>query len=302
MTGTAQAHAPRLAALEEAHVRLTVAGRERTVTLVAPQPPIADAPALLYFHGSNQTAASGRAFTGGTFDALARRGVVIAYLDGYKRNWNDARRSSDFAARRAGVDDVAFATATIDRLVTDYGVSRSRIHAVGFSAGGALTIRLVHAIPALLAGAALIAATQPVPENFLLADAPPVPLPLVAFHGTRDPLVPYGGGMASLWGFRPRGLGLSAPATVDYFAARNGITVAPEAHRLAPRAGNGRTTVERTDYRQDGHPPVTLFTIHGGGHVVPGPQRAPRIMGRSTDQLVAADAIAAFFGLGTPGS
>ncbi len=292
--------ANRVADLKEAQARITAAGRERTVTIVSPAHPIADAPAILYFHGSNQTAASGRAFTGGTFDALAARGVVIAYLDGYKRNWNDARRSSDFAARREGVDDVAFATATIDHLVAHYGVARSRVYAVGFSAGAALVIRLVHAIPALLAGAAIIAATQPVPENFLLDAAPTSPLPLVAFHGTRDPLVPYGGGMASLWGFRPRGLGLSAPATADYFAARNGITVAPKSRRLTPHAGNGRTTVERTDYRQDGHAPVTLFTIHGGGHVVPGPQRAPRIMGRSTDQLVAADAIADFFGLGTP--
>jgi len=302
MTGTTQDSARRITALREDYIRLIVDGRERAVTVVGPQGPVADAPAILYFHGSNQTAASGRAFTGGTFDALARRGVVVAYLDGYKRNWNDARASSTFAARRDGVDDVAFATATIERLVGEYGVDRARVYAVGFSAGGALVIRLVHAIPALLAGAALIAATQPVPENFLLDDAPPAPLPLVAFHGTRDPLVPYRGGMASLWGFRPRGLGLSAPATADYFAARNGITVAPESRRLAPHGGNGQTTVERTDYRQDGHAPVTLFTIHGGGHVVPGPKRAPRIMGRSTDQLVAADEIAAFFDLGTPRS
>jgi polyhydroxybutyrate depolymerase len=285
--------------LREEQARIA-AGRERAATIVGPPGPVADAPALLYFHGSNQTAASGRAFTGGTFDALAARGVVVAYLDGYKKNWNDARVSSDFAARRAGVDDVAFATATIDHLVAHRGVARSRVYAVGFSAGGALVIRLVHAIPALLAGAALIAATQPVPANFLLGDAPPASLPLVAFHGTRDPLVPYAGGMASLWGFRPRGLGLSAPATADYFARRNGIAVAPTSRRLAPRAGSGKTAIERTDYRQDGHAPVTLFTIHGGGHVVPGPQRAPRIMGRSTDQLVAADAIADFFGLGTP--
>ncbi len=57
------------------------------------------------------------------------------------------------------------------------------------------------------------------------------------FHGTRDPLVPYRGGMASLWGFRPCGLGLSPPATADYFAARNGITTVPESHRLVPRPG-----------------------------------------------------------------
>jgi len=294
--------ANRVADLKEEQARITAAGRERTLTIVSPRRPVADAPAILYFHGSNQTAASGRAFTGGTFDALVTRGVVVAYLDGHKRNWNDARVSSGFAARRAGVDDVAFATATIDHLVNDHGVARSRVYAVGFSAGGALVIRLVHTIPALLAGAALLAATQPVPENFLLNDAPPAALPIVMFHGTRDPLVLYGGGMASLWGFRPRGLGLSAPATADYFARRNGIATAPETRQLPAQAGSGKTTVERTDHRQAGHAPVTLFTIRGGGHVVPGPQRAPRIMGRSTDQLVAAAEIADSFGLGTPNS
>lgn len=55
----------------------------------------------------------------------------------------------------------------------------------------------------------------------------------------------------------------------------------------------------RTDYRAEGSPPVTLYTVEGGGHVIPGPKQAPWILGRTTRDLVAANAVAEFFALST---
>ncbi|MCS7479500.1 alpha/beta hydrolase family esterase [Umezawaea endophytica] len=275
-----------------------VDGRRRTMTVVRPPEVGAGAPAVLVFHGSNQDSRVIRRFTGRDFDRFAERGAVVAYLDGHKKNWNDARVSSAFAARSEGFDDVGFAGAVIDLLVERHRVDPARAYAVGYSAGGAMVIRLAHEIPSRLAGVAVVAATLPVPENFLPFDGPVVPLPVVLFHGTEDRLVPYEGGMASLWGFRPRGLGLSARETAEYFAARNGITTAAESRDLDRREGD-RTRVERTDFRQDGRPSVTLYTIHGGGHVVPGPGRPPFIMGRKTRSLVASDALGEAFGIAT---
>lgn len=76
-----------------------------------------------------------------------------------------------------------------------------------------------------------------------------------------------------------------------------GGTAEPVTRRLEHGGRRDGTEVECTDYRQDGHPLVTLYTIHGGGHVIPGPRRAPRIMGRTTRRVVAAEAIGEFFGL-----
>ncbi len=194
---------------------------------------------------------------------------------------------------------MAFATAAITFLVNSYGIDPARVYAAGFSAGGAMVIRLMHEIPTQIAGAAIMSATQPVAENFMLPGAAPSALPVVLFHGTADPLVPYQGGMASLWGFRPRGLGLSALQTAAYYAHRNGLTNGPASRRLDASDRSGKTSIERTDYRQVGHDPVTLYTVHGGGHIIPGPKKAPRIMGRSTPNLVAADVIADFFNITT---
>ena len=125
------------------------------------------------------------------------------------------------------------------------------------------------------------------------------PLPTLIVHGTRDRLVPYSGGIASLWGFRPRGPGLSASDTAAYYAARNAITTPPTVHRLTAPDRHG-LWAERTDYQQDGSFPVTLITIHGGGHTIPGPKRAPRIMGRTATSPDTAELIANFFPLPVP--
>jgi polyhydroxybutyrate depolymerase len=163
-----------------------------------------------------------------------------------------------------------------------------------------MVIRLVHQVPGLLAGAAVIAATQPAPESFLLPDAPPGPLPVVLIHGTADPLVAYEGGPMSWWVrrlFRVGGVSLSAPQTAAYFAARNAITRPPAVTDLPHRQESGKTSVTRTDYQQDGKPPVTLYTVHAGGHTIPGSRKAPFVLGRTNHDLNAAEAIGQFFGL-----
>lgn len=268
---------------------IDVAGRTRNYTLVEPDGGDYDR-LLLVFHGSKQNGAAFREFTGHTFDRLP--GTAVAYLDGFRRNWNDARKESAFPARTHDVDDVAFAEAVVKRA----GDGRET-YAAGFSNGGGMVIRLLHERPDLLAGGAVIAAQQPAPENFLVPGLPVVPKPVLLFHGTADRIVRYGGGPMAPWArfvFKAGGTMLSAPETAAYFAARNGITAPPVTVDL-PSARPSRTSVSRTDHRQDGHSPVTLYTVHGGGHTVPGPKPSPALMGRTATDLNAAEAIADFF-------
>jgi polyhydroxybutyrate depolymerase len=204
------------------------------------------------------------------FDALAENGsAAVVYLDGYRGNWNDARRQSAFPARTEKIDDVGFVRAVIKKF------NPARVYAVGYSNGGQLVMRLVHEIPELLSGATVIAATMPAPDNFAVAHDAGQPLPVLLIHGTKDPIISYAGGEMSWWAralFKVGGRARSMPATAAYFAARNGITADPAVARTGE--------IERTDYRQDGHPPVTLITVHGGGHTVPGPPSSAGPAGR----------------------
>jgi len=282
---------------------LEVQGRRRTFTVVdAGADAVRGGAAVLVFHGSNQTTAGLRRATGRAFDELVTAGggvapTVVAYLDGYRRSWHDGRATAGLAAHRAGVDDVAFTAGVVEALVAEHGTDPGRVIAVGFSNGGQMVIRLAHEAPHLLAGAVVVGAGQPVPEDWALPPAPAVPLPVLLVHGTRDPLVPYAGGPASLWGFRPRGRGMSALDTAAHFAARNGITTAPVTRDQPRRDPADPTSVTRTDFSQAGRPPVGLLTVHGGGHTVPGRHAFPRVMGRTSRQLDTHRAVAEFFGL-----
>ncbi|MFJ1766776.1 alpha/beta hydrolase family esterase [Amycolatopsis sp. NPDC088138] len=277
-----------------------VAGRTRTFTTVEPAEDTASRALVLVFHGSHQTGDKHRAFTGQSFDRLAADGTaVVVYPDGYRGNWNDARRESRFPARLEEMDDLAFARAMITKLAAGNRIDPRRVFAIGYSNGGQLVMRLAHEAPGLLAGGAVIGATMPAPENFLTTDTPPAPLPLLFVHGTKDPIISYDGGTMSWWKrqvFKVGGASWSAPRTARYFAERNGITADPVTTRHEPRAG-GATTVERTDYLENGKPPVVLYTIIGGGHTVPGPAANPRILGKTSHEVDTTDLVGTFFGL-----
>jgi polyhydroxybutyrate depolymerase len=283
-----------LDSLTETIDSIEVDGRPRSFISVVPVKLPMGSPMVIVFHGSNQSGKVVRSFAGGVFDDLAaREHLVVVYPDAYKRLWNDARISSDFPARREGYDDVAFFRALVKHFVTTAGVDAQRIYAVGYSNGAQLVNRLIHEVGKMLAGAALISATQPAPENFVDGKHP-VALPVLLIHGTRDRLVPYEGGMASLWGFRPRGLGLSHLATAEYFAARNGISSASTMEVFEDPTD--RTSIEVRNWREPGKPPVRAYTIKGGGHVIPNPVKAaPFIYGRTTKSLDSARAIWDFF-------
>lgn len=206
-----------------------------------------------------------------------------------------------FRPAKAGIDDVGFARAVIAAFAADRRADPSRVYAVGYSNGGQMVIRLAHETPGLLAGATVIAATMPAPENFLAGQAPPGPLPVLLIHGTKDPIVSYQGGTMN-WAlrtiFKAGGPTWSAGRTARYFAERNGITTEPTTTRLPKKTTADPTEVERTTYEASGLPSVVLYTVHGGGHTVPGPSSsAPMIIGKTSHQLDTADLITQFFDL-----
>ncbi|TNL96120.1 hypothetical protein FHE74_08575 [Corynebacterium tapiri] len=221
---------------------------------------------LLFLHGSMQSASVARRFTANTFDNL---GVKVRYLDGVERHFNDARRNLPERTRELGVDDVAFVEA----------LAGEETYACGFSNGGHMVLRVLHDTPGLLAGAATFAANLPTPDNLIDGLGTPEPTPFLTIHGTADPISPYEGGLVA----RGRGTVVSARETAEYFAF--GATD-PVREEIAP--GVITETWGETQAR--------LITVEGMGHVVPSPARTDARLGPNSDHIVAAEAVADFFG------
>jgi polyhydroxybutyrate depolymerase len=282
---------------------VTVHGRARSFITVRGRTPAARPALLLMLHGTMQTANNIRPFAGYSFDALAAAGeVVVIYPDAVRREWNGARKAVMMFKANKAIDDVGFIRALIDYAVGAEDVDPSRVFVAGFSLGGQMTLRLIHEIPDLLAGAAVLSANMPTPDYLTLGTDARMALPVLTVHGTADPLAPYQGGVVTFHGLSAKGLHLSAEQTARYFAERNGITTEPALIELPHRRDVGRpTSVTQRDYTAPGAKPVRFYTVHGGGHVLNNPTHVSWqwFWGSSTRDLCLADVVAEFFDLPT---
>ncbi|ORA32796.1 hypothetical protein BST20_24325 [Mycobacterium branderi] len=280
---------------------LTIGGRRRTFITVSGRIRQRRPALVLMLHGTMQTARNIRPFAGYSFDTYAVGGrVVVIYPDAIRREWNGARKAMMLSERAKHIDDLGFIRGVIGHAVAAENVDPTKVFVAGFSLGGQMAIRLIHEIPELLAGAAVLSANLPSPDNFVVDRDAELALPVLTIHGTADPLAPFNGGAVGFHGHLLKGIHLSAPETARYFAARNGITGAPTITQLPHQRVPGKpTSVARHDYARPGGLPVRFYTVHGGGHVLPNPTHtfAQWFWGPSTRDICAADAVADFFGL-----
>lgn len=265
---------------------MKVGAYERTYLTYVPKGLPSGAPLLLVLHGSLMDAKMMRRWTGYEFEELADKyQFAVVYPNGYERAWNTCQKSATFAAKKLDIDDMSFMRDLIKRMHAKHTIDLGRVYATGYSNGGQMVIRLALEASDEIAAIAAFGGNLPAPSN-TVCTATGRPIPVMLTNGTSDPLVPYKGGEASLFGFGSRGLDLSAPQTAKYFAARNGISAPPMMVRLPQRQPSDPTWVERETWASPGKPDVILYTVFNGGHVVPQPEyRYPRILGNTTLDL-----------------
>lgn len=276
---------------------LTVGGRERRYLTYLPATLGPHAPLLLVLHGAGQTAEAMRCATGYAFERLAdQRGFAVAYPDAFERNWNDGRRALRHSARTLNVDDRAFIGALIDKMFASQAIALGKVFVFGYSNGGHMAFRMAQEMPERLGAIAAVGANLPTPANSI-ARPRGEPMPVMIVNGTEDPINPYEGGKLSLFGFRQRGEVRSSRASADYFARLNSAVLTQTAEHRSGRDGDPTHVVKQT-WSAGGEPRVLLYTVDGGGHVIPQPwSRAPRLLGRKTTALDAPGAACDFFGL-----
>jgi len=261
------------APLPPATVRHTTAdGREYLLTVPAGEADPAGRPLVLNLHGFTSNLVQQAHYS-----RLPRLGAARGYLVVTPHGTGRVPRWSFPGG--PGPDDAAFLRAVVDEVGRTHPVDPRRIFSAGISNGGAMSMALAARWPGWLAGVAPVAGVNAIPAR------PVAGLPVCAFHGTADRIVPFRGNVR-LAGLRPGGDTLRRrrrpgppfvlPPVEDVliaFARANDVTAAPRAARV----GND---VRHFVYAE--HPRIELYVVDGGGHTWPGSVDTIRLLGATT--------------------
>ena len=272
-------------------------GLTRPYRTYVPQGLAKGAPLVVVLHGSGENGAQMRIETGYGFERLAdQHHFAVVYPDAHEHggDWNACGTVGDDNANGPGIDDVAFLTAVVDRLVTQMGVDPGRVFAAGSSRGGFMAFRLALEAPSRFRAVAAVSANVHTPDNFKCRPAQPGTSSVMIMNGTEDPLVPFDGGQVNLFGFSYKyGTVMSSWESGQYLADLNHIAGTPATSLTQMTDG---VQVEDVLWRNDSKVDVELVAIHGGGHGIPQPyRRGPRLLGPSPKEPNGPAVIWAFF-------
>jgi polyhydroxybutyrate depolymerase len=197
------------------------------------------------------------------FDEGARYGFIgvapSGRVDGKTPFWDAAPTAHNY--------DVDFVARLLDHLEATLCVNPGRVFSTGMSNGAQMSSLLACRL------SDRIAAIAPVSGEEYLAPCDGRPVPILAFHGTADPILPYAGGGLNatriadtyLWkGKEPAGLPvpLGIDASMQRWAAHNGCDPGYVEQRVAAHVVRRSWPHCRAE--------TVLYIVEGGGHAWPG--------------------------------
>lgn len=234
-------------------------------------------PLVISLHGAGGWPAHQRDLT--QWNRVAdRERLIVVYPSAYEgsgpRIWR-AQLGAESAK------DVRFISDLIDALAGQYNIDRTRIYVNGFSNGGGMSFVLSCRLAERIAAVGAVAAAESVPFSWCRSE---VPVPVIAFHGELDPLVPYRGGLT--W-VTPRNFP-DVTQWAEKWSKRN---------RCLSRSEENIGRISRMTYtRCAAGADVVLYALHDGGHIWPGGGTLPEwFAGPHSTQIDASATMWQFF-------
>jgi polyhydroxybutyrate depolymerase len=210
------------------------------------------------------------------------RGFIVAYPEGVAASWNAGDCCG--TAWTDSVKDVQFVRDLLDEIEQRYCIDDARVFATGMSNGGFFSHRLACEASDRIAAVAPVAGVLGIDPSTC---QPSRHVPILDFHGSADPLVPYDGGTPLV----PQlGAGLvfrSVPDTMEFWRAYNDCS----AFSATFYQKGDATCVRWPDCA--GGAETALCTIQDGGHTWPGGVPIPA--GKTSSDISATATMLDFF-------
>ena len=276
-----RAHRLKTALVPQTNAEVVTGGAHRRYLLHVPARyvPGTPTPLVIVIHGFMQTPAHQRDMSG--WDEVAEReGFITAYPmgTGLPLRWESHLPIDESDDTRAQVEFIAD---LIDEICDQYSVDQRRIYASGMSNGGGLAYVLAFELSKRIAAIAGVAGLYT-----YQADPPPDArmVPMIAFHGVLDRIVPYEGGV--------KRFGHPVPAVEDCLAA-----YAARAGCLSHSQSRVSDAVICTTFTGCADAfELTYYTVADAGHSWPGGEPLPeRIAGPTSSEINATGLTWEFF-------
>ncbi len=222
---------------------------------------------LFVLHGSG---GNGRGQRGGAqkIEAIApTENILIVYPDGYKRYWNECRKTAQSAANREDINDNAFFGQMISYFEKQYTIDPKKVFAVGTSGGGHMAYKLALTMPEQFRAITALIANLPDTNNMDCAEKR-MAIPVMIVNGTADRINPYEGGEV-ITGNISLGLVRSTNRTFKYWSELAGYEGEPKMEALPDTDPTDGRTIERYTYKTSGKPEITLLKVLNGEHNYP---------------------------------
>lgn len=201
-------------------------------------------------------------------NSSSKESILLVYPDGYKRYWNECRKSATSAANLENINEPAFFDSMIHYFSKYYQVNDHYFFAIGMSGGGHMAYKLALTRPGKCKAISAVVANLPDTGNIDCAESK-LPVAVMIINGTKDPVNPYNGGEMTVNG-SSYGYVRSTENTFNYWARLAGYKGQPVKEDLPDTATSNNQTITRYTFTKKGKPEVTLLKVIGGEHAFPG--------------------------------
>jgi polyhydroxybutyrate depolymerase len=249
-----------------AHDSLLVQNHQRTFHFLKPTQP--NATLVFVLHGSNGDGLQMRNRAKKLEDIAPAENILLVYPDGYKKFWNECRKTANSDANRENINEEAFFSGMIDYFDKAYKINKKHVFAVGTSGGGHMAYKLALTMPEKFKAITALIANLPDTNNMDCVEKR-AKFPVLIINGTEDKTNPYEGGEVVIGNNISLGFVRSTNRTFHYWAELAGYKGEPKKELLPDTDPKDGKTIERYTFKKRKKPEVTLLKVIGGKHDYP---------------------------------
>ncbi|MBK5277699.1 MAG: poly(3-hydroxybutyrate) depolymerase [Bacteroidia bacterium] len=242
-------------------------GHYRTFHFNGTQPTNAATSLIFVLHGSGGDGIQMARRTSRLEEKAVEENFITVYPDGYRKFWNECRKTASSEANIENIDEISFFQYMILYFKTKYKINDRQVFAVGTSGGGHMAYKLALLMPARFRAVTAIIANLPDDQNMDCAGLN-VPMAVMIINSTTDPVNPYNGGEVRTGNFKA-GTVRSTDATFQYWSSLAGYRGRPVKESLPDTDPADGKVIERYAFRKNNRPEVVLLKVIGGKHDYP---------------------------------